>query len=601
MLFSPSQTTSNADFTHTSSTDRTPRTVAGLSRLSDFGSLDTAARSLGADNDDDEQEDDATELDSLDDGLPAFREPATLSGRPQRRHGHGAQTDAAILPTHDGLGTFQPSSQSVQDQLWQYELNNPRRPQGGPHRRRSSLQRRLDTVDEMGSDHMDRDRWQRIDKWRMEQSRALLHEIEKETRRRKSNTSAGLRSERQSVKQDNLGSARDGPGSQGAQTNPQSPDTKDESDEETLWERITRTVIKELMGIDDSLLSVIFGESLPAENDELQESQTRENQTRLSTTEPSPLDKVDLFSDANATGQGDGSWQNRLLERIARELGILVHQLCEHPGAFSTYIRSSTNTSNEYAGIPVPPRSSSRPMQPPRSTSNNSFPHSSAQSPHFFPTLQQDASSHEALWGIEEEDDYPFNSSPRIPPGAVPNNAGGTSESALSKQEREYWERELDVNMVFQYLRSRFSKDKARPRLTPSARGRHPHTSSNNPQQDLSHRADVIRQNHPLVARAHARSQSQFQRQVPLRTNSFGNESSPASPIGHRHQHIRRSSSSCASQSSKVSTSTARTLGLAGSGSSRNYWDIGGSVGSGRHIAAGGGSLAGGLGSWGEV
>lgn len=580
VLFSPSQ----ADFTPTSSTERTPRTVAGLSRLSDFGSLDTAARSLGTDDGGDEPEDDGTELDSLDDGLPAFREPAR--GRPPR------QSDPAILPTHDGLGTFQASSQPVQDQLWQHELNNPLRKRGDRHRRRSSVQRRLDTVDETGSGHLDHDRWQRIETWRMEQSRALLHEIEKETRRRRRNSKPCLSSESPFVEQADFGVAETNgsKAAKGAHANSSSPDTKNESEEETFFTRITRKVIRELMGIDDSLLSVIFGESLPLEDDEVQGNQS-------DTRAPPDADKRML--DANETIQEDDSWQNKLLERIARELGILVHQLCEHPGAFSTYIRSSTSFSNEYAGIPIPhPRSSPLSPQPSRSSSISH----SAHSPHFRPTLHDaSASTHEALWGIEEEE--------HLPPGTIPNTPGATHnetpESIRLRQEREYWERELDVNMVFQYLRSRFGKERAKPSITPSARGCHSHAPNTTYAQDLSHRADIIRQNHPLVARAHARSQTQFQHQLQLHTDNSSNDPTSASPVQHRRQLINHTNSSCASQSSKFSASTTRKLGIGGSGSSRNYWDIGGSVGSGRHggaaLVAAGGSLAGGVGSWGEV
>jgi hypothetical protein len=619
VLFSPSQTTSTADFTHTSSTERTPRTAAGLSRFSDFGSLDTAARSLGTDDEAGEPEDDGTELDSLDDGLPAFREPATSSHKPASRR-FGGQSDPAILPTHDGLGTFQASSQSVQDQLWQHELNNPRRRLEGRHRRRSSLQRRLDTVEETGGPHLDHDRWQRIEKWRMEQSRALLHEIEKETKRRRRNSQATLRSERLSAGRNNVdametdGSKAEGIDAEqhGADTTASSPDAQGENEEETFWTRITRKVIRELMGIDDSLLSVIFGESLPLEVGDGQQTQGDGDRTSADT----PLDTDKMWSDVNTTPQGNESWQDKILERIARELGILVHQICEHPGAFSTYLRSSTSVSNEYAGIPVSQASRSpslsRPPQPSRSTSDSSIPFSSTHSPHFFPTLQNTTgATHEARWGMEEEDHQFLPSNTRS--GYVPNAAGATRNDTIEatrlRHERDYWERELDINIVFQYLRNRFGRDKANLTATPPTRGRSSQAShASSSQQDLSHRAAIIRQNHPLVARAHARSQTQFQRQLQLRTNNSGNVSSPSSPIRHRQQHMRRTSSSCASQSSKVSVSTSRALGVGGgSGSSRHYWDIGGSVGSGRPgggaavVAVGGGGLAGGVGNWGEA
>src|ERR1700744_3656672 len=68
ILFSP------APRTQTTSTDRTR--IADRSRLSDFGSLETAARSqpdaVLAHNDNETED-----LDSLDDGLHAFNEPSS--------------------------------------------------------------------------------------------------------------------------------------------------------------------------------------------------------------------------------------------------------------------------------------------------------------------------------------------------------------------------------------------------------------------------------------------------------------------------------------------------------------------------------------------
>src|SRR2546421_3279054 len=71
VLFSPSHDDSTTG-TQTTTTQR----AAGLSRLSDIDSSDTAARSGRAESSvlDDEGGEDK-ELDSLDDGLHAFREP----------------------------------------------------------------------------------------------------------------------------------------------------------------------------------------------------------------------------------------------------------------------------------------------------------------------------------------------------------------------------------------------------------------------------------------------------------------------------------------------------------------------------------------------
>lgn len=174
VLFSPTQTPSTL---HTG-TDSTSRT-AGLSRLSDFGSFSAGTQ---ADNNEQDEpaDEDATELDSLDEGLQEFP------------HAHVADSSRAVLPTHDGLGSFHNSNQFIQNQLWQYEQYNPGRPANVAHTRRSSVQRHLDSVEEQEM-REERERWQRIEKWRIEQSRILLEEIERETRRlRRRNSRASV-------------------------------------------------------------------------------------------------------------------------------------------------------------------------------------------------------------------------------------------------------------------------------------------------------------------------------------------------------------------------------------------------------------------------
>ncbi|PGH36523.1 hypothetical protein GX50_00559 [[Emmonsia] crescens] len=621
VLFSPSQAGSTTARTHTTSTDRTR--TAGLSRVSDFGSLDTAAQSEDDELDEDELEDDTTEFDSLDDGLHAFREPAgyrmtsTLAG----------PHDSAILPAHDGLGLFAPSSQDVQDQLWQHEQYNPRRRGDGRHRRRSSVQRSLETVEEIQAREIERDRWLRIEQWRMEQSRALLQEIEKETRRRRNSRAshAGERLvARQALRSDigeiNWETNACEAGTQEARDTQavESQDDDDAAADESFWRRITRKVIRDLIGIDDSLLSVILGESLVlTEKGEQDEASALNNLSDSALDDlHEPLDMDQVMKDVDDAPQTDDYWHERLLERIARELGILVHQLCEHPGAFSTYVRSSASISKQYAGIPIssPPSnttsSTPRPLPLSRSTSNNTTSNpASTYSPQFEfgPTLQDAATTtHAALFGIEEEAPAAAG---HIPPIAQSRSGEALSEAARLEREREYWERELDIKMVFHFLRNRFSKNipftsddnnrNTSPRRRSSAT-----TFSTYPtnQQDPSHRAAIIRQHHPLVARAHARSQSQVQRAMTrqqARQSSTSVSSSvvagAASPI-LRH-HIRRSSSSCASQSAKMSVVSAKRTMAGGSGSSRHYWDIGGSVGSGSVVV----SAVGGTGSWGDI
>lgn len=499
VLFSPQPSTQNTTSTRT----------AG--RLSDFGSFGTTRSA-----EEEPLDEDGTELDSLDDGLHAFRAPSVAQESPRME---GAST---MLPVHDGLGSFHASSQLVQDQLWHHEQYNPAR-SDTRRRRRSSVQQHLDTVAENEvvepeplTLDPERERWQRIEKWRMDQSRAVLEEIEKQTRRR-SRTSRPSSTQFPHSPLESVPETHNQPSPQ----------------HESIWQRITK-VMRELIGIDESLLSVIFGESLPDDQkDEESSSDT--------------LDMNEAMGDLNSVS-GPELWQTKLLHRIARELGVLVHQFCEHPGAFSTYVQMAKSIPNEYAGMPVRPP----PEESAQSESRNDG--SSVMSPQFAPTIDPNK-EHAAHWGIEDDD------SNRMADTAEP-----LSESARLQQEKEYWERELDVMMVFRYLRSRFGRGSSTE-----------HSYPRRQIQDPSRRAAIIRQHHPLVARAHSR-QVRHQSQHSALSGPTG----ISSPL--LRQHFRRPGSSCASQSAKRSgISSKRTL----TSSSRNYWDIGGSVDSGSAVPVG--------------
>ncbi|KAJ5676178.1 hypothetical protein N7462_009075 [Penicillium macrosclerotiorum] len=548
VLFSPTART------HTTSTEHT-RTV-GASRLSDFGSFGTATRSAAGQEGeayhdealDDQLDEDGTELDSLDDGLQAFRAPSLSPVSPARME----QGPPAMLPAHDGLGSFQASSLLAQEQLWQHEQYNPQRRQSGypTHRRRSSVQRYLDTVDE-GEADVERDRWHRIEQWRMDQSRAFLQEIERETRRRRSSHAS-----QSTIPRSIAHSSPSGVSAMPSETASAEPHA--EIDDESFWRRITRKVIRDLIGIDDTLLSVILGESLPSE--------------AISDGQAEELDMETVLAQEPEPSHVDAPlWQTQVLQRIAHELGILVHQICEHPGAFTTYYQMTKDVSSEYAGMSLDRLAESgvsqRLCEPTTQTSVDTPATDSMPSPHFIPTIGDANREHEAQWGIEDDD--PISPEP-------------VSESTRLQQEQQYWERGLDVMMVFRYLRTRFGR---RGYMTNDN-----YTSNSSPRhtQDASRRAAIIRQHHPLVARAHSRSQNQ-----PRRASQYSGVSGPAglsAPLARTH--IRRPSSSCASQSKLSAISSRRTL----TGSSRNYWDIGGSVDSNSAIGVGAG-----FGTWGEA
>jgi len=247
ILFSPAAPSTTAR-TQTTSTERTPRT-AGLSRFSEFGSLETAAHSEDGDN--------GTflgteeELDSLDDGLRAFHEPSDY-GAPASRL---VQSGETVLPTHDGLGEFLTGA-TTQEHMWQFE--QPRR---RITRRRSSVQRHFSILDQVDEGNQEQERRQRIEKWRLEQSKALLEEVEKETRRRRRMSTLSASRSRIDSTQQHTPRTVPKPAPSVAETQSDSSDEGSES----FWQRITRRVIRDLIGLDEDTLSVIFGESLPEE------------------------------------------------------------------------------------------------------------------------------------------------------------------------------------------------------------------------------------------------------------------------------------------------------------------------------------------------
>ncbi|KAL3424034.1 hypothetical protein PVAG01_03315 [Phlyctema vagabunda] len=495
ILFSP-VTESTADVTNTTSTGRT--CTAGRSRMSDFGSLDTRARSdayddEAAEDDEDEEEDEGAsteELDSLDSHLHEFRADPSVYNR---RESSGSR--APVLPTHDGLGSFRldqtAMGDEVQEHLYAFERYNPRRIK----RRRESL--------EMGALELagEQEKARRIEAWRLEQSRVLVEEIQKETRRRRKQS---MVSERMSIIDDETREQDDAATFGDVEDSIQGQETA-EGTCESLWNRITRKVIRDLMGFDDHLLSIIFGEALPEDDD-------------LSTTPPA---KRTLASSE------DEGWEARLLERITKELGVLVNQISDHPGAFSTYLRTQQEPL-PYAGLSAIPETARQSPTVPTM-------------PEFQPTLPipMQASAHR----IEETSD----DTPRASPSIIT---------------REEWERDLDIKMVFRYLRGRFSPSREVETQGPSK-------VAAALTSDTAARAARVRAHHPLVSTRRPSSTSQ-DRRIGL-------------GLG-----VRRHSgnSSCADASAKRSSS------------SRHYWDLGGSIGSGGTSII---ASTGAMGSWGEV
>ncbi|KAK0970617.1 hypothetical protein LTS01_015717 [Friedmanniomyces endolithicus] len=541
-----------------SHTSQTPRTATEL------GSLETHIRSQpgsceeatcqGTDADDDN-----AELDSLDDGLHAFHHhPFSASSNPLDQSG------GTVLPMHDGLGTF-PSTAGLQEQLWQFERYNPHRRRHV--RRRSSIQRRLDEVEEEADLDVSDDRTARIEKWRLEQSKAVLDEIERETKRwqrRMSRMSGAGASQDIRVGANDSGRLRN---DSVIRQETARPTEEAERPSESWWQRLTRRVIQDLIGLDENTLSVIFGEELAAD-------------PSPTLTQPSPLAARAQQESRVAFHESAYDWELKLLDRIAKELGVLVTELSEHDGAFSTYKEP------EYAGLPVPTSQQRQPSLRQRRRLSSERVRTAPSDALFTPTLLPAPVSpveetDTSLWGIEEE--------PTQPPT--------TAEAAKLQQEREYWERDVDVAMIFSYLRRRFSSNPPAPSPPqqpnndagplPASWATHATTTSASAlgtSPASLHRADLIRRHHPLVSRAAEQSRRR------------------ADALLRRHQQQqqqgaqkRGGTSSCASQSTKRSRHSRI-------GSSRHYWLDGGgslgSVGSGGPVAVSSGAR---YDPWGEV
>ena len=524
----------SATYTNTASTERTPRT-AGLSRLSDFGSLNTAARSgqddIAACQATPGSEPEEEDLDSLDDGLHAFQESSM-----QQRFGYLNQ-GGSILPRHDGLGTFPASGSGVQDQIWHFEQHNPRkRSFTGHQRRRSSVQRRLDAVEQDDATKVEDEKREMIERWRLEHSRVLLDEIEKQTRRRQSTTkSPALNVHITNASSTDRLLEHDGghpPGSTSKAT------SLPVEDSESFLQRITRRVIRDFIGLDDATLSVIFGETLPSE-------EKQASLPRPTSSESPRFERQDKQI----------PWESRLLNRIARELGILLDHLSDHPATVGT-LPVFNPLNSDYAGIPVTQPTSSR-THPRRSILKDS----SIMSPSFdFVAPRQRGgpssplaaaaeaaeSQHASSWGIEEN----------------------STRAAHQQLDRDYWEQPADLKTVVRFLHNRFAASR---RPASSTKTTTPLNIATTSTPDSLRRAAVIRQYHPLVSRNASQWEQRHGRRSWL------------------HSRNGYTGSSCGSQSLQRTRRGATTS--IGS-SSRNFWDIGGSAT---------GSMVGGLGGWGEV
>lgn len=467
VLFSPSQV-QTLSLPQSTTTARS----AELSRLSDFGSLNILNRSVKDAGSLSEAIDDGTaaeeeeELDSLDEGLHAFQDHLLP------HHLRYAEGIGSILPKHDGFGTFPASSSPVQDQIRQFEQHDP--PQRlADNRRPSSVVRQLDAVLHDDISRAETERMARVEIWRIEQSKILLDSVPREAgrrRRRACPSNRGCKLDISASRKDGFDKGLSRPWDRGYRLEKSRDEVGEievESDE-PLFERITRRLIRDLLGIDDHVLSVIFGESLPEESSSL---------------EASPMSSTSVFrlpEDSDRTIPIPGL-EGRLFDRLDRELGILVKHLSDHPGAFSNLPDA---VDLDYAGVPVSFSSSPQDQQkasaPPahrsiKSSSSISF-RPTLESYFYPPSTATSETTHAALWGIEEK---------KPPSGNLDDG---------------YWERTPGLVSIFRVFHHHFSSPCRAPTSTPKI--------ATTATPAFLHRAAVIRQHHPLVSLAAAAASS---------------------------------------------------------------------------------------------
>ncbi|KAM3560582.1 hypothetical protein MY1884_002838 [Beauveria asiatica] len=513
VLFSPP-----TDVTTASYLSESERSVETPGRLR--ASLETAARSSQTDDFrlslassavDDISVDDDAELDSLDSHLPEFRSQPGDHAASHRNSVHGA---VPVFPAHDGLGSFRLDRPALgldaQEQIYQFERFNPKRLRVDHEDAYMETDAAVDAQEAATRD--------RIEAWRLEHSRVLLDEVQRETRRRRKSLASMHRRQRSQSSDDNMTWHDDDDVTA----------TEAPSEDRGFLARITRTVVKDIFGIDERLLGILLGEAV-VDDDDLSNTPRA---SQLNTAQP-------------PTSFDEESWQLRILESVSRELGRLVNHLSpHHPGAFSTYTRMQ-QIPLPYAGLPAIPEAADQASLDLASSTPPS-------APEFKPTIDR------------------HNTQPI--PIPIPGKATSDEAEVSGAFSKDDWERDLDIKLVFRYLISRFTSRNNSPSSSSSSSSSAPAHLATTSMQDAAARVARVRQHHPLIARAR-----------PMERRSFRAVVTPSSPIAARPR------SSCASQSTRRSARRSST-------SSRHYWDIGGSLGTGSMVGPQAPT-----GSWGEV
>jgi len=472
-----------------------------------------------------------------------------------------------LLPTHDGRGMFPSVTSHEEDSVLMPGIASLEE----SLRLLAARNNIFDEAEDLNS---------RIQKWRQEHSAAFMEEMEmvrKQKRRRGSRASTTLSASEKEREEEMVASMMLDEDDHGEEP-PVAPNERSTvgvekgSAEvlETFWRRVARSLMRDIMGIDDRLLEAIFGESLP----------------------PSlTLAESDTHINSDTVGV---KWERSLLEIIARELGILLQQYTLHPaqGAFSTYPRWAferlPNSGNDFevegTKTPKPQAFNGEQAEPDVTVSMVNV--SSLSEVNFKPTLshprQETFSRHHA--GMHS-----------VAPSEDDRQRTTAEVRAEAQLRKEYWEQELGVSVFFSYLKSRFSSSPSS--VSARAARKTSATTTVEPHKPIYHQ-------HPLIQRRH-----QARRSSPGSTHS--GQSPMSTSWGFLGMGGYRNGSSCASQSTKTSKrarkgkkaqggaaggAAAASIPVAASTLSKGfYWEVETSVGS-----TGEGSCVG-MGAWGEI
>lgn len=543
VLFDP-VSAGSIELSYKNSTTRT--FTLGCSQISDVRSLESGVWSYNVDEsleDDDENQREDEELDSLDSHLLDFKAETNVSIDPE------PEPVDTVLPTHDGLGSFRLGrtimGEDIQQYLYKFERFNPHQ-----------VKKSKDGVEagkmELEGDQLQDAEWlRRIEVWRLEQSR-VLDEIQRESRQKKNSIKKQRSTTTEQLAQETMATLSDSVA-----------EVATSHEKESFLSRITRKVIQDLIGIDDNLLSIIFGESLAFDLENSSERDLRKSE---------PNQRHDQIS-----------WECKILQHIARELENLANKISDSPLRLNNYLHP-LNTSISYAGLPIIPEvTDSQKSSSHRTILESSFV-SRPLDPVFQPTIKTHSQSTSNLKSITSKT------------SADGENSLRARDGLKRELTRDEWERDLDLKLVFRYIFDRVATKFSSSASSPPSKSDLADSSEQRTRVgtvDTATRAACVRRHHPLISERTTKIKTirPINRTwaVSVPPSSVPSASPSPRTLGvnfNTQKNNSLGSGSCAGEREKRIMSE----------NSRNYWDWADSVGSSKTTPG-----TGTMGSWGEV